>query len=141
HLRDDPMRASFLAFVQDLGRLYREHPSFWRDDYDPRGFQWIDVADAANSVVSYVRRDGDEHVVVVLNMTPIPREQYRIGAPSAGPYVELLSSDANAYGGSSVETPKRIETDALPLHGFEQSMALVLPPLGALVLAPAPRGG
>ncbi|HKV51482.1 MAG TPA: 1,4-alpha-glucan branching protein GlgB, partial [Gemmatimonadaceae bacterium] len=141
HLANEPSRASFLAFVQDLGRLYRDHAALWRDDYDPHGFQWIDVADAANSVVSYVRRAGDEHLVVVLNMTPVPREQYRIGAPEAGAYVELLSSDAQRYGGSAVRTPQRIETDPLPLHGFEQSMSLVLPPLGALVLRPAPRAG
>ncbi len=141
HLAAEPARASFLAFVQALGRLYLEHAALWRDDYDPRGFQWIDVADAANSVVSFVRRAGGEHLVIVLNMTPIPREQYRIGAPAAGAYVEVLSSDAEPYGGSAMHTPKRIETDPLPLHGFEQSMALVLPPLGALVLRPAPRAG
>ncbi len=88
-----------------------------------------------------MRRDGDEHVVVVFNMTPVPREQYRIGAPAAGAYVEVFSSDAAPYGGSGVRTPARVETDALPLHGFEQSMALVLPPLGAVVLRPAPRAG
>ena len=136
HLTADPLRASFGAFVEDLGRLYREQSALWRDDYDPHGFQWIDVADAANSVVSYVRRDGGEHLVVVLNMTPLPREQYRIGAPAAGEYVELFSSDAEHYGGSAVRTLARVETDPLPLHGFEQSMALVLPPLGALVLRP-----
>ena len=137
HLAAEPMRAGFGAFVEDLGHLYREHPALWRDDYDPRGFQWIDVADAANSVVSYVRRDGDQHLVVVLNMTPIPREQYRIGAPRAGAYETLLSSDDPRYGGSGLGTPGRVATDPLPLHGFEQSMALVLPPLGALVLRPA----
>ena len=136
HLAGDPKRASFGAFMEDLGRLYREQSALWRDDYDPRGFQWIDVGDAANSVVSYVRRDGGEHLVVVLNMTPIPREQYRIGAPAAGEYVELFSSDAVHYSGSDVRTLARVETDPLPLHGFEQSMALVLPPLGALVLRP-----
>ena len=137
HLAADPMRAAFGAFVEDLGKLYGERAPLWREDYDPHGFQWIDVADAANSVVSYVRRDGDEHLVVVLNMTPVPREQYRIGAPSAGAYVQLLSSDAQRYGGSGVATLERVATDPLPLHGFEQSMALVLPPLGALVLRPA----
>ena len=48
------------------------------------GFAWIDVADRENSVLSYVRRAGDEHVVVVLNLTPIPREDYRIGVPACG---------------------------------------------------------
>jgi 1,4-alpha-glucan branching enzyme len=136
-LAAQPERASFGTFLQSLGALYRAHSPFWRDDYDPRGFQWLDAADAANSVMSYVRRDGNEHRVVVLNLTPVPREDYRIGAPQAGAYVELFSSDAQRFGGSDVQTRARVETDPLPLHGFEQSMNLVLPPLAALILRPA----
>ena len=136
HLLDDPEHAAFLGFVEELGRLYRAHSCLWRADHEPHGFQWIDASDAASSVLSYVRRDGDRHLVVVLNFTPIPREDYRIGVPAAGRYVRRFTSDDPRFGGSEVTTPERLDTDDGPFHGFEQSLRLVLPPLGALVLEP-----
>ena len=84
-----------------------------------------------------MRRDGELHVVVVLNLTPILRTDYRLGAPTGGAYVPLLSSDSAAYGGEGHELPERFETEAQPWHGHEQSLSLVLPPLSALVLQPA----
>jgi 1,4-alpha-glucan branching enzyme len=134
HLASDPMRIAFGLFLEHLGRLYRDSPALWREDHDPRGFQWIDVADTMNSVLSYVRRDGDDHLVVVLNLTPIPREDYRIGAPEPGTYVQRFSSDDRRYGGSEVRTLASVDTEDTPFHGYPQSMRLVLPPLGALVL-------
>jgi 1,4-alpha-glucan branching enzyme len=140
HLADEPERAALQAYMTDLSRLYHSLPELWRKDPDPEGFAWIDCADNANSVISYVRRDGDRHVVVVLNMTPVPRENYRIGAPQAGTYVARLSSDDRRYGGSGVEPPARVDTEPVPFHGHPQSMRLRLPPLGALMLTPLGRG-
>lgn len=137
HLVNEPRQRGLLQFMRDLGRIYGERAPLWRRDHEPEGFSWIDVADRDNSVISYVRRDGPDHVVVVLNLTPIPREEYTIGAPAAGTYVQLLSSDDAAYGGSGYRTRERVETERAPMHGYQQSMRLTLPPLGALVLAPA----
>ena len=133
-LLGDPMRAGFSRFLRELGALYHAQPPLWRDDAEPAGFQWIDVEDRANSVLSWVRRAGEEHVVVALNLTPVPRENYRIGAPQAGTYVELLSSDATRFGGSEVQTLAEVHTEDAPFHGYPQSMRLVLPPLGGVVL-------
>jgi 1,4-alpha-glucan branching enzyme len=136
HLFDDPARRGLEAFLEELGRLYHATPCLWRSDPDPQGFEWIDCSDQAQSVISYVRRDAESHVVVVLNLTPVPRDDYRIGAPVAGAYVERLSSDAAAWGGSAYPTQSRVETESVPCHGRDQSLRLRLPPLGALVLAP-----
>ena len=137
HLANEPLNGGFLEFMRALGTLYRERPALWRRDVDYDGFSWIDVADRENSVVSYVRRDGEDHVVVVLNLTPVPRENYRIGAPASGTYQELLSTDDARFGGSGYNRVPTVQTEASPFHGFPQSMRLNLPPLGALILAPA----
>ena len=136
HLADDQAHGAFLRFTQELGALYESHPAFWRDDFEPHGFSWIDVADRMNSVLSYVRRAGDAHAIVVLNMTPEPRANYRVGVPGAGSYDLLLSSDAPRFGGSGYTQERVLHTDASPVHGYPQSLSLDLPPLGALVLAP-----
>ncbi len=138
HLQDDPLRSGLAHFLGSLGRLYRSSPALWRDDHEPHGFAWIDCNDRENTVVSYVRRAGDEHLVVVLNFTPVPREEYRIGVPAAGRYVVTLSSDDPEFGGSQFETHQTVESEAIHFHGYPQSLRLRLPPLGGLVLAPSP---
>ncbi len=136
HLTADPSRAGLLAFFEDLGRLYRETPVLWRADPDPEGFAWIDCADRENSVVSYVRRAAGAFLVVVLNLTPVPREDYRIGVPLPGRYACRFSSDDPRYGGSEFETPPAVDAEPVGFHGYPQSVRLRLPPLGALVLSP-----
>jgi 1,4-alpha-glucan branching enzyme len=136
HLAEQPERRGFGLFLEELGRLYGEAPALWRRDADPDGFAWIDASDRDQSVMSYERRDGDDHLVVVLNLTPIPRKGYRLGVPAAGAYAERFCSDARRYGGSEFATLPRAESEPVPCHGREQSVVLRLPPLGALVLAP-----
>jgi 1,4-alpha-glucan branching enzyme len=138
HLAGDPLREGLANFLSDLGAMYRTSPPLWRQDHSPEGFAWIDCTDRDNSIISYSRRDGEDHLVVVLNLTPVPREDYRIGAPTAGPYTVRLSSDAREYGGSGFEIPTTLETEPVAFHGHPQSLRLVVPPLGALVLYPEP---
>ncbi len=137
HLADDPMRQGLTRFLEDLGRLYRETPAFWRRDPDPEGFAWLDCTDRENSVVSYLRNDGESVRLVALNLTPVPRNGYRLGVPVAGRWRTALASDDVRYAGSGYgATPER-ETEPVPMHGHPQSLRLELAPLAALVLAPA----
>jgi 1,4-alpha-glucan branching enzyme len=136
HLAEQPQRRGLLRFVEDLGRLYLENPCFWRWDHDPSGFAWIDCDDAEHSVYAYLRRDGDAHAVVVLNLAGAYRERHRIGVPSRGAYAERLSSDAGIYGGWNSATRGAPPTEAIASHGFAQSLELSLPPLSGVVLTP-----
>jgi 1,4-alpha-glucan branching enzyme len=137
HLEHDPMRQAFRRYLEDLGHLYLGSPCLWRGDPDPAAFQWIDCWDWEQSIVSYARLDGPEHLMVVLNLTPVPRDDYRVGALRARHYVRLLSSDEPLYGGSHYETLPSVATEPVAWHGRPQSLRLRLPPLGALILAPA----
>jgi 1,4-alpha-glucan branching enzyme len=136
HLADEPYRVGFQRFLAELGALYRATPAFWRSDGDPAGFAWVDCSDAANSVASYLRRDTGHDVLVVLNLTPVPHADYRIGVPRAGEWVERFSSDDPRFCGSQVQTLARVGSDPVTWHGHPQSVRLVLPPLGLLVLEP-----
>jgi 1,4-alpha-glucan branching enzyme len=123
-------------FVRDLNTLYRREPPLHELDFDPAGFAWIDCNDNENSVFSFVRRSraAADLIVVVVNVTPVAREGYRIGVPQPGTYAEVLNSDAAAYGGSNVGNAGAVVTEAVPSHGHGQSLRLVLPPLGCLFL-------
>ena len=138
HLLDEPLHAGIRRYVQDLNRVYRSHRAFYEVDFEPAGFHWIDCNDNENSVVSFIRRsrDGHEIVIAVLNFTPVPRDGYRIGVPVAGPYRELLNSDAGLYGGGNMGNAGVAVTEPVASHGHAQSLRLTLPPLGCLILEP-----
>ncbi len=136
HLEGDPQRAALERYLSRLATLYTHEPAFWRDDPSWEGFTWIDVADKENSVVSFLRRSGNSHVIVALNLTPVPREKYRIGVPARGWYERLLSSDDLEWGGSGYQAFAGVAADEAPFHGYEQSIEIALPPLGAIVLSP-----
>ncbi|MBI4717500.1 MAG: 1,4-alpha-glucan branching protein GlgB [Planctomycetes bacterium] len=137
HLLDDPLRQGLMRCCARLGHLYRESPCLWRGDAEGPGFSWIDCADREQSVLSYIRRHGDDLQVVVLNLTPVPRDGYRIGVPAAAAYAVRLNTDEAAFGGSGYSTAAGAAVEPLGMHGFPQSIRLSLPPLSALVLAPA----
>jgi 1,4-alpha-glucan branching enzyme len=134
HLAQDPERRAFAQFFEELGKLYHERSCFWRGDPDPYSFHWIDCNDREGSILSYERRDGDERAVVVMNLTPVPREDYRVGAPTAGRYIERFNSDDKRFGGSDFDTFAYVDTEPVPWHNRDQSLRLRLPPLGVLVL-------
>lgn len=138
HLLDDPMHSGVQALVGDLNRLYRDTPALHRLDCDPDGFEWIDSSDSAQSVLVWMRKsdDGAPPVVVVCNLTPVVREDYRIGVPVPGAWREVLNSDDQAYGGSGVGNAAVRDAEAVVWHGRDQSLSLTLPPLATIVLMP-----
>ena len=123
-------------FVRDLNRLSTEMPSLYERDFDPSGFRWIQADDADNSTYAWCRyaADGRDVSVVVLNFTPIAREGYRVGVPMHGFYREVCNSDADVYGGTNVGNAGGSHSEAEPMHGFDNSVELTLPPLGLVIL-------
>ena len=137
-LLGEPLHEGVRRLVRDLNRLYRSTPALHRLDCEPEGFHWIDVANAAESIISYLRRGRDPHeiAVIICNFTPIPRENYRIGVPLPGRYRERINTDAVEYGGSGIGNAGEVHADPHPMHGHPHSIRLNLPPLGALIFTP-----
>jgi len=138
HLLEHGRHRGIQMFVKDLNRLYLSEPALYELDFDPEGFEWINFRDADSSVVSFIRRGKDpaETLVFVFNFTPVPRKDYRIGAPLPGFYHELINSDAECYGGSNIGMGGGISADHLPWDRQPYSLKLQLPPLGMLLLKP-----
>lgn len=133
---DDAHHAGVQRLVRDLNTVYRATPALYGSDTDPQGFAWIIGDDQQNSVFAFLRKHGDACVLVVSNMTPVPRTDYRIGVPVAGRWVELINTDADLYGGVNMGNGGAAATSDGPMHGYDQSLTLVLPPLATLILAP-----
>ena len=148
--------------VRDINALYKKHAALHELDDDPVGFRWIDANDAPQSVASFLRFPAQPrpaqstvaeskaalaqatkplgtrgvHVVFVGNFTPMPRHGYRVGVPRRCRYLEVLNTDAREYGGSGLGNFGSAAVEAVPCHGFDQSIVLTLPPLAALWLIP-----
>ena len=124
-------------FVRDLNLVYKSEPALHENDFDWSGFSWINANDSDNSVLSFIRRakNPDDFLIIICNLTPLVRENYRIGVPSGGSYSELINSDLAVYWGSDVGNGQinRVPEQA---HGMDNTLSLTLPPLSTLILKP-----
>ena len=135
----DMRRKGLSGMVGDLNRLYRSCPQLHLLDRDPEGFAWVVADDAVNAVLAFNRSSGEpaNDFLVILNSTPVPRFDYRIGVPVHGRWSELFNSDAAAYGGSNIGNCGSCMTEPVALNGRPHSLRLTLPPLAAIVLGPS----
>ena len=124
--------------LKDLNHLYKNEKALHELQFSDQGFQWIDHTDAQNSVFAYVRkgREKEDSLVVIGNFTPQVIHGYEFGVPSAGTYEVVFNSDDTKYGGSGMKASAEegAFSNPTPKHGFDQSIAVTLPPLGMVVL-------
>ncbi len=124
------------SLVADCNRAYAAHPALHQRDCEGEGFRWIEVNDSASSVFAWLRTGGEgaPPVAVVVNFTPVPRDDYRIGLPLPGRWREILNTDGAVYGGSNRGNAGGVDAHGGAHHGYPYSAQLVLPPLAALWL-------
>ncbi|MGB9698147.1 MAG: 1,4-alpha-glucan branching protein GlgB [Thermodesulfobacteriota bacterium] len=135
HLLQYSPHAGLRQWVQDLNLFYRGEPALHELDFDPLGFEWIDCNDSDHSVLSYLRKGSapQEIILAVANFTPIPRFNYRVGAPRGGFWQEMLNSDAREYGGSGLGNWGGVTAEPFSHHGRPYRLNLTLPPLSIII--------
>ncbi|GJM33002.1 MAG: 1,4-alpha-glucan branching enzyme GlgB [Saprospiraceae bacterium] len=128
-------------WVKTLNEFYKSRPAFYENQFDQEGFEWIDLGDHENSVLSYMRKgkNPDETLIVICNFTPVIRQDYRIGLPGTGNWKEVLSSDSKDFGGTGLNHNAKLKTEKEPWHGRTHSLKLALPPLSVIVLEKIPK--
>ncbi|MBQ8708225.1 MAG: 1,4-alpha-glucan branching protein GlgB [Succinivibrionaceae bacterium] len=123
--------------VQDLNKIYKSEPALYEADYDKQGFEWLDYGDYQRSIFALVRFDKKRSnmVISVSNMTPTPREGYRIGVHEPGKYHIFFNTDSQFYWGSDYGTgPDVIVSENIESQGKPQSICFNLPPLCTVYL-------
>ncbi len=138
HGQDGPLHQQLQRLTRDLNGLLRESPCLYELDFTPDGFRWIDFADASSSVISFLRlsKSQSEPLIFVCNLTPVVRYNYRIGVPAATSYQLVLNTDNSEYGGSGAGNETGAPCESVSMHGYDQSVALTLPPLATLIFRP-----
>ena len=135
-VQEYPMHTKMLEYSRALNKFYKENRPFWEVDFDWNGFEWIDCNDSENSIITFVRKsdNADDFIVVLCNFTPEVRQNYRIGVPKRGDYVEVFNSDAEEFGGSGVKNEGDLHTEDYGWHEREQSLVITVPPMATIYL-------
>jgi 1,4-alpha-glucan branching enzyme len=127
-----------LAYVKELNHTYRMTPSLWERDREPESFGWIDVNNAEQSVISYVRYGNDSHSIAIINFSARDYSDYRVGVPEPVAYSTRLNSNAGKFGGTDAAINDCHDTDEIAWHGRNQSIKIHLPPYTFMLLTPLP---
>ena len=137
-LLDYPMYRGMQNCVRDLNLMYKGNPCMYQQDFDYRGFEWLDHSNADDSVISYIRRgyNYNDFMIVVCNFTPVVRHNYRIGVPEGGDYQEIFNSDDVNYWGSGVKNEGVIHSDNQGCNYKPFSINITLPPLSTIIIKP-----
>ncbi len=135
HVLEYPNHQGVSETIKVLNHLYKTEPALYEKAFDPAGFEWIDGGNANDSVLVYTRKghDANNDLVIVLNMTPVSRHDFRIGVPAAGNWKEIFNSDAHNFWGSGITNTTALKSEAVSWHGRDNSINVILPPLGASV--------
>ncbi len=135
HLLEYEPHKKLQSYFKELNRVYRDNPALYSNDFDSKGFEWINCNDWEQSVVSFVRKSksGDDKVIVVVNFTPVVRRDYRVGVPAQGYYKEILNSDSEFFGGAGVGNFGGVSSDPHWCDGRPDSISISLPPLSCLM--------
>ncbi|MDN3581363.1 1,4-alpha-glucan branching protein GlgB [Mucilaginibacter flavus] len=135
HVLEYPNHVGMSETVKALNHLYRDEPALYEKAFDFSGFEWIDGGNANDSILVYRRmgHNSKDDLVIILNMTPVPRYNYRIGVPAAGSWKEIFNSDATKLWGTGIINYDAVKTDAEKWHGKDNSINITIPPLAAIV--------
>ncbi|MFU8792856.1 MAG: 1,4-alpha-glucan branching protein GlgB [Acholeplasmataceae bacterium] len=134
HLYSYPAHQMANRYFKDLAKVYKHHPALYLYDHDPKTFTWLVVDDQDQSVFAYLRSSDEEHLVVVLNMTPNVHHNYEIGVPFEGVYEEILNSDKDLYQGSDLYNGLPIQSVKASRNGQPYHIPVTIGPLTGIIL-------
>lgn len=137
YLMEEPRHRQLNEYFRELLHIYRKYPAMYEQDSDWNGFEWINANDADRSIYSFVRKskNGKNSLLFVCNMTPVARDDYRVGVPKKGTYHLLLNSNEVRFGGTEADKSRPASYKAVKSEcdGKAYSISYPLPPFGVAV--------
>ena len=122
--------------VKDLNHLYKNEPALYEHQFDPKGFEWIDLNHRDESVICYRRKGKRSHndVLVILNMTPVVRNDWKVYAKDKPHWKEVYNSDDKKYWGTGDVLNPSIEAKLVDKKSRIFEINVHLPALGGVIL-------
>ncbi len=129
------MHKKFHEFVKRINHFYLKEEILWSNDHSWDGFQWLDVNNNEQNIISFIRKNkNQESIVVLVSFTPVSYDHFRIGVPSSGKYRLIFNSDQKEYGGTGNITEVEYTTEGIQCHGQTFSIELPLPSYSGIIL-------
>jgi len=122
--------------VRDLCFLLRREPALYEKQFKTEGFEWIDLNHRQESVIVY-RRKGllpENDLLVILNMTPVVRRDWKVYAHDKETWSEIFNSDAKKYWGTGDVFNPAPGVKLVDKNTRRFEINVHLPALGAIVL-------
>ena len=133
---DFPRHKQMQVYIAELNNFYLENKALWEIDVSWDGYEWIEANDADNNIIAYKRKaiDGEE-LLVVVNFSPISREDYYLDVSTEGDYREALNSNLEIYGGNGMANNGIIKSNKYQNQNGEDTnrIKINLPALSGLV--------
>ncbi|WP_395806139.1 1,4-alpha-glucan branching protein GlgB [Daejeonella sp.] len=135
HLLEHAKHQGVKRVVTALNLLYKSEPALYEKSFDESGFEWVEGSDADNSILAYLRKgfNPEDDILVILNLTPVPRNSWRVGLPFKGKWKLLLNSDEEQFYGAGLFNDTEFLSEEKAWHGRKYSTLVNLPPLAGLV--------
>jgi len=136
HLLNYPMHSSAQRFVKEMNLVVKSEKALYELDHKPEGFEWIDSGNKDYSIFTFIRyaKNKEDAVIVILNLTPMVHNNFRLGVPKKGKYYEVINSDKLEYGGSNVYNGGELFTQEIECNNRNQSLNITLSPLSVTIL-------
>ncbi|TKC08684.1 1,4-alpha-glucan branching protein GlgB [Pedobacter frigoris] len=136
HLLQHPPHLGMQKTVRAINKLYTSEPALYEHSFSHEGFEWITADDADNSIFIYIRKGkkAKDTLIVILNLTPVYRQNYLVGLPFKAKWKEIFNTDATEFFGSGKLNENVLLPQQVSCHGREYSIEINVPPLAAIVL-------
>ncbi|NNE29976.1 MAG: 1,4-alpha-glucan branching enzyme, partial [Saprospiraceae bacterium] len=135
-LLEYPLHSGMSNLIKKLNSLYRKKEQLFELQFEQEGFEWVDIGDRDNSIISYFRKSKSESgsLLVVHNFTPVLHEKYTLGLPEKGNWKEIFNSDHEDFGGAGNLNKGKYKTKEEESQGKPHSLEIILPPLACIIL-------
>jgi 1,4-alpha-glucan branching enzyme len=122
--------------VQQLNALYKAQPALFELQYETDGFEWVETNKRQEGVIAFKRKGKDpkDEILVVFNMTPVPRHQFPIHVAGKTVWTEIFNSDDKSFWGVGDLYNKEVKGVSVDGTNDWKTLHLELPALAAIVL-------
>lgn len=131
-----PVHLGMQECVKQLNNLYTSHPALYELQFDPSGFEWVDLNHRDECVMIFKRKGKSKksRMIVILNMTPVARKNWKFVTKGKEEWHIIFNSDEKKFGGAGKFEGQEITTESVDKKDKQVEIKLHLPPLSALVL-------
>ena len=122
--------------IRDLNKLYTSNEALYKLQFDSKGFEWVNLSHRNECVMVFKRKSENEKddIIVILNMTPVVRNNWKIELTGKSKWKELFNSDSKEFWGTNDVLNPEIQLQTTNKKEKKYELTIHLPALGGIVI-------